>query len=191
MEDNKKRLYQALIADYDLGDFDTFAKDVEDSTKRKSLYDAISQDYDLGDFDSFTNQLLGSKPSSSDTPMAEKPAVATDNYVLSTPFLSEENKPFAEEHPMGLESQGEIITPFRAEDEKLTTTYQEALSKKGTDLGGPIDMEGTIAKARQTADFAGGVAGEIKAQSGNPFPPKLSATDLDAFKTPEQKAEEN
>ena len=58
--ENKKKLYEALSGEYDMGDFDSFANDVNDAAKRRKLYDAIKDSYDLGDFDSFSNQLLGS-----------------------------------------------------------------------------------------------------------------------------------
>ncbi len=61
MDDNKKKLYDALSRDYELGTFEQFSKDIEDEGKRKKLYDATSKDYDYGDFDSFSNQLGFSK----------------------------------------------------------------------------------------------------------------------------------
>lgn len=61
MEDNKTRvLYDRLTQDgYDVGDFDSFSKNVQDETKRKSLYETITNDgYDVGDFDSFSSKLV-------------------------------------------------------------------------------------------------------------------------------------
>lgn len=61
MEDNKTRvLYDRLTQDgYDIGDFDSFSKNVQDETKRKSLYETITNDgYDVGDFDSFSSKLV-------------------------------------------------------------------------------------------------------------------------------------
>lgn len=60
MEDNKTRvLYDRLTQDgYDIGDFDSFSKNVQDEAKRKSLYETITNDgYDVGDFDSFSSKL--------------------------------------------------------------------------------------------------------------------------------------
>ena len=57
MDDNKKRLYDALSKDYDMGSFEQFSSDIQDSAKRQKLYDAIKEEYDLPDFDGFTNQL--------------------------------------------------------------------------------------------------------------------------------------
>lgn len=61
MEDNKTRvLYDRLTQDgYDVGDFDSFSKNVQDEAKRKSLYETITNDgYDVGDFDSFSSKLV-------------------------------------------------------------------------------------------------------------------------------------
>lgn len=61
MEDNKTRvLYDRLTQDgYDIGDFDSFSKNVQDEAKRKSLYETITNDgYDVGDFDSFSSKLI-------------------------------------------------------------------------------------------------------------------------------------
>ena len=57
MDDNKKKLYDALSKDYDMGTYEQFCKDIQDSGKRKRLYDATSKDYDYGSFDSFNKQL--------------------------------------------------------------------------------------------------------------------------------------
>lgn len=61
MPDNNKRkiLYDHLIQDgYDLGDYDSFSKNLDNETKRKNLYDAITSDnYDVGDYDSFSKKL--------------------------------------------------------------------------------------------------------------------------------------
>lgn len=59
MDDNRRKLYDALSADYDMGTYDQFAQDVQDESKRRKLYDAIKGEYDLPDFDGFSTQLLG------------------------------------------------------------------------------------------------------------------------------------
>ncbi len=56
---NKRKLYDALSVDYDMGTFEAFCKDVEDNTKRRKLYDAISDEYDLGSYEDFCAQLMG------------------------------------------------------------------------------------------------------------------------------------
>ena len=57
--DKRKSLYDQLTGDgYDLGDFQSFSTNLNDSTKRRNLYDAITKDnYDVGDYDSFSRKL--------------------------------------------------------------------------------------------------------------------------------------
>lgn len=57
MKDNKRKLYDALSKDYDMGSFEQFSIDIDNEEKRRKLYDATSKDYDFGDFDSFSKQL--------------------------------------------------------------------------------------------------------------------------------------
>ena len=57
MDDNRKKLYDALSDEYDMGTYDQFCKDIQDSGKRKRLYDATSKEYDYGTYDSFSKQL--------------------------------------------------------------------------------------------------------------------------------------
>lgn len=57
MDDNRKKLYDALSGEYDMGTYDQFCKDIQDSGKRKRLYDATSKEYDYGTYDSFSKQL--------------------------------------------------------------------------------------------------------------------------------------
>ena len=58
---NKRKLYNALSKDYDMGSYEQFSQDVEDEGKRRKLYDAIKGDYDLPDFNGFSRQLAGER----------------------------------------------------------------------------------------------------------------------------------
>ena len=77
--DNKRKLYDALSKDYDMGSYEQFVKDIQDESKRRKLYDATSKEYDFGDYDSFSKQLgmeetksgSVSEPSSATVPPAE------------------------------------------------------------------------------------------------------------------------
>lgn len=55
--DNKRKLYDALSQDYDMGSYEQFCTDIQDDAKRRKLYDATSEEYDYGDYDKFSNQL--------------------------------------------------------------------------------------------------------------------------------------
>lgn len=55
--DNKRKLYDALSQEYDLGSYENFCADLNDEGKRRKLYDATSNDYDYGSWDNFSRQL--------------------------------------------------------------------------------------------------------------------------------------
>lgn len=57
MNDNRRKLYDALSEEYDLGSFEQFNADIQNAEKRKKLYDATIGDYDFGDYSSFSAQL--------------------------------------------------------------------------------------------------------------------------------------
>lgn len=87
--DNKRKLYDALSQDYDMGSYEQFCADLNDEGKRRKLYDATSQDYDLGTWDSFSRQLgygqaTTSAPASSPAPAAapEQPKSTTSYFKL-------------------------------------------------------------------------------------------------------------
>lgn len=60
-QDKRRTLYDQLTNDgYDLGDFQSFSTNLNDSIKRRNLYEAITKDnYDVGDYDSFSRNLDG------------------------------------------------------------------------------------------------------------------------------------
>lgn len=72
MDDNRKKLYDALSGEYDMGTYDQFCKDIQDSGKRKRLYDATSKEYDYGTYDSFSRQLGFDEPTTASH--SQKPA---------------------------------------------------------------------------------------------------------------------
>nr|DAG36368.1 MAG TPA: Type I restriction enzyme [Caudoviricetes sp.] len=80
--DNKRKLYDALSQDYDMGSYEQFCNDLNDEAKRRKLYDATSQDYDLGTWDSFSQQL-GYGQAAAPTP--ERPAAPVDTLAAPTP----------------------------------------------------------------------------------------------------------
>lgn len=90
---NKRKLYDALSKEYDLGTFEQFSSDVEDEGKRQKLYNAIKDEYDLPDFDGFTNQLIGgSSQASTSTASAagSTPAAGSRNMFPNGPVPLEQ-----------------------------------------------------------------------------------------------------
>ena len=84
MEDNKRKLYDALSAEYDLGTFEQFSTDIQDADKRKKLYDATINDYDFGDYDSFSSQLGFSPAQENPTPQ-----VNNEPYEFGKPMYGQ------------------------------------------------------------------------------------------------------
>lgn len=72
--DNKRKLYDALSQDYDMGSYEQFCADLNDESKRRKLYNTTSQEYDLGTWDSFSNQLGYGKVVESAPAQAQAPA---------------------------------------------------------------------------------------------------------------------
>ena len=70
--DNKRKLYDALSKDYDMGSYEQFVEDIQDESKRKKLYDVTSKEYDYGDYESFSRQLGMRETHSELAPHAEK-----------------------------------------------------------------------------------------------------------------------
>ncbi len=57
INEDRKKLYDALSSEYDLGTYEEFERNIGDSVKRRKLYDAASADYDLGDFESYSQRI--------------------------------------------------------------------------------------------------------------------------------------
>lgn len=89
MNDNKRKLYDALSNDYDMGTYEQFRKDLEDKDKRRKLYDATSDAYDFGDYDQFEAQLgYGQSPSA---PGAEEISSGSAGPVMPKPAMENRN----------------------------------------------------------------------------------------------------
>lgn len=57
MNENKRKLYDALSAEYDLGTYEEFERNIGDGNKRRKLFDAASADYDLGDYETYSQKI--------------------------------------------------------------------------------------------------------------------------------------
>jgi len=56
-QDSLQKLYKAGSEHYDLGDYDTFAKKMQNAESRQKFYNAMSEHYDLGDYNTFEGKL--------------------------------------------------------------------------------------------------------------------------------------
>jgi len=145
-DSNKKRLYDALSKDYELGTFEQFSTDVEDEGKRRKLYDAIINDYDLPDFKGFTEQLIG--PAKSQHPAGATPNAAVKKSAGGSGTATHYQHPQGE-HPI-----------YDYNGKQQTTGEREEKNEKPT---GP-------------AQFARQMAFEQKVRSTIPSPEELQGS---------------
>ena len=85
MDDNRKKLYDALSKEYDMGTFEQFCKDIQDEGKRRKLYNATSKEYDYGSYDSFSKQLMGAPKPQQQKPQETDPAASQQQKPASAP----------------------------------------------------------------------------------------------------------
>ena len=78
INEDRKKLYDALSSEYDLGTYEEFERNIGDSVKRRKLYDAASADYDLGDFESYSQRIGPTHKESLDAFTAEYGSWLTD-----------------------------------------------------------------------------------------------------------------
>ena len=145
-DDKRKSLYDQLTGDgYDLGDFQSFSTNLDDSTKRRNLYDAITKDnYDVGDYDSFSRNLDGETKSS--TTREE-----VLNYPADSPQLSKQSSMNTDavlnDNPVGPQRQ-----PAQSPEEDKRTIFANYVQEQ---LGN-IDRE--LAKPREALPMPAGSA---------------------------------
>lgn len=154
MEDNKTRvLYDRLTQDgYDIGDFDSFSKNVQDEAKRKSLYETITNDgYDVGDFDSFSSKLVAR---SQEEPVTN---VTTQNVQPEQP----QAQPVQDIPSYDPKTQGYILDNvpdmFRSKGDNLATRplpQQDLFENNPSDLVRKIgiDQQQRVEQAQKSAN---------------------------------------
>lgn len=154
MEDNKTRvLYDRLTQDgYDIGDFDSFSKNVQDEAKRKSLYETITNDgYDVGDFDSFSSKLVAR---SQEEPVTN---VTTQNVQPEQPQV----QPVQDMPSYDPKTQGYILDNvpdmFRSKGNNLATRplpQQDLFENNPSDLVRKIgiDQQQRVEQAQKSAN---------------------------------------
>lgn len=169
--DNKRKLYDALSKDYELGSYEQFCTDIQDDTKRKKLYDATSEEYDYGDYDSFSNQLGFGKADAvvqSENPLTEQDKIRfsanmgqmkrrTEQMMDGFNERMETMREYHENAPLGGGQTAEGKMLFNPESGKLEKTYITPLGNRYTSKG-LADMESF--RYRQAADIS--VGGQLR-----------------------------
>ena len=153
MEDKTRVLYDRLTQDgYDIGDFDSFSKNVQDEAKRKSLYETITNDgYDVGDFDSFSSKLVAR---SQEEPVTN---VTTQNVQPEQPQV----QPVQDMPSYDPKTQGYILDNvpdmFRSKGNNLATRplpQQDLFENNPSDLVRKIgiDQQQRVEQAQKSAN---------------------------------------
>ena len=169
--DNKRKLYDALSKDYELGSYEQFCTDIQDDTKRKKLYDATSEEYDYGDYDSFSNQLGFSKADAvvqSENPLTEQDKIRfsanmgqmkrrTEQMMDGFNEQMETMREYQKNAPLGGGQTAEGKMKFNPESGKLEKTYITPLGNRYTSKG-LANMESF--RYRQAADMS--VNGQLR-----------------------------
>lgn len=169
--DNKRKLYDALSKDYELGSYEQFCTDIQDDTKRKKLYDATSEEYDYGDYDSFSNQLGFGKADAvvqSENPLTEQDKIRfsanmgqmkrrTEQMMDGFNEQMETMREYQKNAPLGGGQTAEGKMKLNPESGKLEKTYITPLGNRYTSKG-LADMESF--RYRQAADMS--VNGQLR-----------------------------
>ena len=160
--DNKRKLYDALSQDYDMGSYEQFCTDIQDDAKRRKLYDATSEEYDYGDYDKFSNQL-GFGPAASAEPNAmSKPDVGGVSFGMVSRDI---------DAPMEIERR-DIIADAIDENERL---QKDEMAKKAADIDAGRGWDDTKGVWDNFVRIVGGGANESVGSAA----PKANVTEHD------------
>lgn len=90
-EESRKKLYNAISSQFDLGSFEEFDTKMNDKTSREKLYKAVSQSFDLGSFDEFETKITPTPPPT------EPPIQKTGTYEPRNKVAEMLNKPTSQD----------------------------------------------------------------------------------------------
>lgn len=149
--DNKRKLYDALSQDYDMGSYEQFCADLNDEGKRRKLYDATSQEYDLGTWDSFSQQL-GYGQAAAPAPEQSLDKSVADTSSMTTP---RESRDGGDWHP----SEQDKVDMQRNLDDSMSKfdDSMRGMSERFARIGlqNTADGRKRTAMARQRAQISG------------------------------------
>lgn len=142
--DNKRKLYDALSEEYDMGSYEQFCSDLNDENKRRKLYEATSEEYDMGSWDSFSQQLgygPASQTSASASVQTERNGAADFGHGAGSGGFAE-----AQHRDKSRAANGQTVTSFR-------------MRRGGRDFSIPVEE----------VNAAGGLDAWAKAHPGAPI----------------------
>lgn len=94
MNEDLKKLYDAVSSKFEIGSFDSFQSKMQTTESRKGFYDAVSaKGYDLGDYDSYESRLSKKKDSADSSLAQPSSASATteESGQFKGPYALEDN----------------------------------------------------------------------------------------------------
>ena len=142
--DNKRKLYDALSQDYDMGSYEQFCADLNDEGKRRKLYNATSQEYDLGSWESFSRQLGYGQaptpaPTSTPAPTAA-PAAAPEQPKATSYFkLRRGGKDFTVSTDE-VNAAGGLYDWAKAHPGAPLRVYMQGTNESGKPFDGHVDL---------------------------------------------------
>ena len=101
-EESRKKLYNAISSQFDLGSFEEFDTKMNDKTSREKLYKAVSQSFDLGSFDEFETKITPTPPPT------EPPIQKTGTYEPRNKVAEMLNQPTSQDIQREKRGIGEV-----------------------------------------------------------------------------------
>lgn len=173
--DNKRKLYDALSKEYDMGTFEQFCIDLNDDSKRRKLYDATSLDYDFGSWDRFSQQLGYSVANSVEpqghNPQMLHPSVSTidDGPIVKASTTTEHV-------PQGYHDEDGIFHPYPISD-TATDTATSPVSQAPTGNEGQESWQPSPMQKAKIINAAKSTVSQFNAQGKATMDRLKNATD--------------
>jgi len=133
MPDPRKKIYDALSSNYNLGSFEDFNKKMDNKESRQKLYNSVSKDFDLGSYNEFESKVapvkkkvqsistLQNTKSDSEALRGSSVGVEKDQNNNTTPFQS--NPTFGYQDPFKKSRKKENSTSSNKEFDEGTMSW--------------------------------------------------------------------
>ena len=86
MNEDYKKLYDAVSAKFDIGDYDSFSAKMKTPEDRKKFYDAVSsKGLDLGDYNEYESRLKKKEPTTTEQDQPQEEIITEDSSTVAEP----------------------------------------------------------------------------------------------------------
>jgi len=167
MNEDYKKLYEAVSASLDIGDYNSFLSKMNTSDDRRKFYDSVSNaGFDLGDYNEYESRLAITKGQEKDAVKKKVVSEEPSPLLPPTPLVQEEEAMVSESPTPDGESVVTETEPVVTEEIDLETLFQPQeifpQDTRGTYYRDPVNMLGMYADENQrvrafqqrTADIA-------------------------------------